>query len=179
MKTITFKSAKDLVDYCNENNIYAGQVWVESNPKGLGKKALLSFYVNDESMITDLGKQHDIDNVDYAWHYNWDDIYRGTFELVIPDTQFTKPEVYKVGDNIKVLGSVKEIGSAYPDGYKIGRIYEIMAVHDNGCGVYYACQGVDYYIPFYCVKKVEAPILKEMRIEEIQKELGYKIKIIE
>ncbi len=178
MKTITFKSAKDLVNYCKKNNILVGQVWVETNPKGEGSRALLWFCVQDYDLSTHFPGQCDIDNIDYAWVDYWHETYKGSFELVIPYTQFTKPEVYKVGDYVEVLESVKEIGSGYYDAYEIGGKYKIEAAYDTGQGVYYACQGASYYIPFYAVKKVEAPI-KEMRIEDIQKELGYKIKIIE
>lgn len=186
MTTITFKNAKELAEYCVENNKLVGQVWVESNPGSEGTRTLLNFYISgsnsNQCLYTAIYGQADIGGVDYWYGTCWYDDYKGTFELVLDycNCQFKKPEVYKVGDYIEVVESIKEVGENFYklSDYEIGATYKIERVYDDAAGVYYVCEDMDDSIPFYCVRKVEQPI-KEMTINEIQEKLGYKIKIIE
>jgi hypothetical protein len=59
---------------------------------------------------------------------------------------------------------------------KVGSIYSISAVYDNSSGVAYEIDG--YTFPHYCLKKVENPPT-QMTLQEIEKELGYKINIVD
>ena len=187
MNTIKFKTADKLVEYCIDNNILAGQVWVDSNPYGDGERTLLWFSIdNDNELSTCISGNDRIEGVDYAYlGESWHGVYTGSFELVLPFTQFTKPEVYKVRDTVEVLENAREIGTwknGLPEKHKamIGNTYKIVTVYDAVCGIGYELEYEDGYgitFPHYCVKKVENPP-KEMTLADIEQELGYKIKLI-
>jgi hypothetical protein len=85
MNTKKFNNADDLVKYCIENNLLAGQVWVDHNPYGGGERTLLFFYINhDKELSTDIYMQDEIATIDYAYaRNNWHQGYVGTFELVL------------------------------------------------------------------------------------------------
>ena len=186
MKTIKFTNAQELLAYCKKNNMSAGQVYVDNSPDGVGEHTLLWFFINFSDKInTDISNQHDINGVDYAYSVNWHTDYTGSFELVLPYTQFTKPEVYAVGDTVEVLENATEIGvwtSLTSDKRQamVGNCYKIVSVYDTVYGIYYKLEydnSDNFYFPHYCVRKVENP-LREMTLEEIEKELGYKVKLI-
>ena len=190
MNTIKFNNADKLVAYCTENNLLAGQVWVDHNPYGDGERTLLWYSINLYNKIsTNIFNQHYIKGVDkgvdYAQSSTWHNSYKGTFELVLPYNQFTKPEVYAVGDTVEVLENVREIGNwedVVSENKKsmIGNCYEILGVNDDYSGIHYGLKYDDndkYIFPHDCVRKVENPP-REMTLEEIEKELGYKIKLI-
>jgi hypothetical protein len=186
MNTKKFQTADSLVEYCINNNMLAGQVWVDSNPFGDGKRTLLWFCIDtDKELSTYLGMQHKIKSVDYAYlGIRWYNEYKGSFELVIPFDQFTKPEVYAVGDTVEVLENVREIGnwenlSPEKRSSMIGKCYKIVTVYDDFEGIYYTLNNRNRFVfPHYCIKKVEQPP-KEMTQAQIEQELGYKINIIE
>ena len=184
MNTIKFKTADKLVEYCIDNNILAGQVWVDSNPYGDGERTLLWFSIdNDNELSTCISGNDRIEGVDYAYlGESWHGVYTGSFELVLPFTQFTKPELYQVGDTVEVLENVRETRDwervqSEQRKAMIGNTYKIVVVEDTICGICYELEYKDGYsitFPHYCVRKVEQPP-KEMSLEDIEKELGYKI----
>lgn len=180
-KTIKFKDADSLVEYCIKKNKIVGQVWVEHNPYGEGQKTLLYFVVDTFSdLCTSVKSQTSIKGVDYDWGGSWHDEYRGTFELVLDDCdcQHQKPEVYKVGDWVEILKTIKNVGNwNNTNNNNIGKIVKIDEVKDDYTGVYYSLEGIGHYVSHYYLKKVEQPA-KEMTIEEVEKELGYKVNII-
>lgn len=180
MKTIKFTNADLLVEYCTTNNILAGQMWVDHNPKGNGRRTLLWFSINENADLdTYMITQGCINNIDYQDNYGWHNYHTGSFELVLPFDQFTKPEVYEIGDTVEILLNIKECGKYYlfDDEKKemIGKEYKIEHVIDNNAGVHYVI--LDCYFPHYCVKKIETPVV-EMTQEQIEAKLGHKIKII-
>jgi hypothetical protein len=94
--------------------------------------------------------------------------------------------VYEVGDTVEVLENAREMGNWKSLSYAekripmIGNTYEIVSVADIVYGVSYELKYDDTYIfafPHYCVRKVENPP-KRMTLQEIEQELGYKIKLI-
>jgi hypothetical protein len=183
-KTIKFNSADSLVTYCLENNLRVGQVWVDSNPYGEGEKTLLFFIITDNVFGTNICSQHDVKDIDYAFdaYAYWHSKYKGTLELLINncDCQNMKPEVYEVGDWVEVLPNIKEIGD-YDKFNSIkkemeGKQFEITRVRDTYEGLCYTTND-SYIFPNYCLKKVDRPF-KNMTLEEIEKQLGYKIALI-
>jgi hypothetical protein len=163
----------------------AGQVWVDHNPYGDGERTLLYYFINKNGDIdTNIHNQNNIKNDGYDYVRSWYTEYKGSFELVLPYTQFTKPEVYQVGDIVEVLENVAEIGYGNPSHNSlygiiknmIGKQNTITCVDDNIHGVFYKIDGRSF--PSYCVRRVENPI-KEMTQAQIEQELGYKINIIE
>jgi hypothetical protein len=184
MNTIKFKNADKLVEYCIKNNILAGQVWVETNALGEGTRTILWFHINCVGEInTYILNQSNINDFDYAYMSDWHSEYKGSFELVLPFDQFTKPEVYKVGDTVEVLENAREIGNwknlshAEKRSPMIGNTYKIISVDDTVYGVYYTFKydnNYNFTFAHYCVRKVEKPP-KEMTLQEIEQELGYKI----
>ena len=89
MNTIKFNNADDLVQYCIENNLLAGQVYVDSNPYGDGERTLIWYSINLYNKIsTNIFNQHYIKGVDkgvdYAQSSAWHNSYKGSFELVLP-----------------------------------------------------------------------------------------------
>ena len=183
MNTIKFNNADDLVQYCIENNMLAGQVYVDHNPCGEGERTLLWFYIpiNINIVNTNIYNQHDINGVDYAYASGWHNSYKGSFELVMPYTQFTKPEVYAVGDWVEVLENVYTItdvtGSSWEEEETHFKITQVIDTY-HGISYRLQCDGRYDVLPHYCVKKVENPP-KEMTQAQIEQELGYKINIIE
>lgn len=182
MKTIKFKTADELVKYCTQNNIIVAQVWVDHNPYNKGERALLWFHMPDAWITTHLN--HKINDIDYSYDTEWHDEYKGSFELVLQFDQFTKPEVYQVGDVVEVLESAKDCGT-YEEWEEIrrnmvGKKYRISKTHDDRSGVSYSLyndvEETCYSFPHYSLKKIKNPI-KEMTIQEIEEKLGYKIKI--
>ena len=185
MKTIKFTNADSLVEYCIENNMLAGQVYVDSNPHGVGERTLLWFDINSgEKLCTHIRTQYNIKGIGYTYNSDWHEDYTGSFELVLPYNQFTKPEVYKVGDTVEVLENVREIGnwenlSPEKRSSMIGECYKIVTVYDDFEGIYYTLNNRNRFVfPHYCIKKVEQPP-REMTQAQIEQELGYKINIIE
>jgi hypothetical protein len=187
MNTIKFNNADELVAYCIENNMLAGQVWVDHNPEKKGERTLLWFCIDcDGELSTYILNQLNINNVDYINASPWHTDYTGTFELVLPYNQFTKPEVYAVGDTVEVLENAKECDDyiIWSQKHKnmLGKQLSIIAVQDHRGGICYslvdAQGGGGYNFPHYCVRKIENPI-KEMTQAQIEQELGYKVKIIE
>jgi hypothetical protein len=182
MNTIKFNNADDLVQYCIENNLLAGQVWVDSNSEGKGERTLLWFSINDSCELdTFIVNQNNINNVHYRDSTMWHEDYKGTFELVLPYTQFTKPEVYAVGDWVEVLGNAYTITYANGDSWgEEENTIKIIQVIDTYHGISYRlqCNGRHDVLPHYCVRKVENPP-REMTQAQIEQELGYKVRIIE
>jgi hypothetical protein len=184
MNTKIFTNADSLVEYCTENNILAGQVWVEHNPLEKGDRTLLWFYISSNKIGTNIYNQHDIEGYNYSYVHTWHNIYKGSFELVLPYNQFTKPEVYAVGDWVEVLENAKEIGnwknlSPEQRSSMIGKCYKIDGVSDHCSGIYYTLNDrYSFIYPHYCVKKLEEQV-KEMTQAQIEQELGYKVKIID
>ncbi len=179
-KTKIFNNADELTQYCIDNNMLVGQIWVESNAHGGGKRTLLFFFIDTTGILnTYVHEQGSIENVDYAdKNHWWYKQYKGTFELIIPFDQFTKPEIYQVGDLVEVLENASTI--TYQDGHvwrEEGNTFKITQVIDTYHGVSYRldCSKDHDILPHYCVKKVE----KKMTLQEIEKELGYKVRIID
>ncbi len=82
----------------------------------------------------------------------WKIDYKGTFTFI--DPRYTKPEVLKVGQKVRILESARECGDYTPaDELEIGTIQEIKGVKDNLYGVSYVLE--DNGFPHYCVMPVE------------------------
>jgi len=93
MKTIKFNNADELVAYCIDNNIFAGQVYVDHTPYGDGERTLLWFYIDtDKELCTYLvSMEYIIKGVNYAsTGVSWHRTYTGSFELVLPVKELRK-----------------------------------------------------------------------------------------
>lgn len=110
-------------------------------------------------------------------------MYPEKFGISIPHI---KPEVYKVGDMVEILENARECRRyEFWDNKKTQMIasgaFEIQGVHDDMYGISYdiynKSESNHWVFPHYCVRKVEDSI-KEMTIEQLEKELGYKIKVV-
>ena len=183
MNTIKFDNADSLVEYCIKNNHLAGQVWVDHSPFGDGERTLVWFMIEDSKRIHTFAQgQHSIGNIHYTYSTFWHKKYKGSYELVLPFTQHTKPEVYEVGDWVEVLPNVKQVYDSYGNGWSEQEtIFKITQVIDYYHGISYRlnCDGDFNVLPHYCVKKVETPKKTKISKKEIAKKFGVDVANIE
>ena len=181
-----FDNADSLVEYCTKINHFAGQIWVKDSPYGGGERTLLWFYIQDSvqnpSDSLPLGISTFVyGNKYYAHNVGWDE-YKGTFELVLPFTQHTKPEVYQVGDTVEVLENVRECGDYEKLGEEekliVGKKVTIAHVVDNFYGLSYQIIN-GCYLPHYCVRRVEPPKKTKISKQEIADKFGVDVTNIE
>ena len=145
-------------------------VTVNHNPFGEGGKQTLiaetnlSEFLGTHYLSTHYLGQDDIEGIDYSYDSSWTDgTYKGTFDLDTTPFQNIKPEVYKVGDTVKILENVRECGNynEWAENKKetIGKIFKIFAVDDSDYGVSYGIQHPIYLwfasFPAYCIQKIE------------------------
>ena len=183
MNTIKFDNADDLVKYCITNNQLAGQVWIDHNPFGDGERTLVWFMIEDSKRIHTFAQgQHSIGNIHYTYSTFWHKKYKGSFELVLPFDQHTKPEVYQVGDTVEVLENVRECGDYEKWGeeekFIVGKKVTIAHIEDSFYGLSYQIIN-GCYLPHYCVKKVETPKRTKISKQEIAKKFGVDVANIE
>jgi len=82
-EVVEFDSAKELISYCNVNNIIIGEMYVQSNVDGEGGIERIYFSIYKRKHIdTTIGSQHDIAGVDYAHNFCAWEHYKGKFFLV-------------------------------------------------------------------------------------------------
>ena len=157
------------------------QIEVESNPFNKGKKQVLWAYIDTGELETCGMLQDQINDVDYEGFGNeWGNIYKGTFTLIDEyRNMYEKPEVLKVGTEVEILESAKEIGEGYKQETYIGKIGRIQLIQDDYTGL---CYGVFFDesnrligFPHCCVRPVE----KVEQEEEIITFSGKKYKLIE
>jgi hypothetical protein len=136
------------------------KIKIQSNPFGEGTPRWLWASLQDNTYLdTLLCNQNNIDGVDYAYRSGWRD-YEGTFDLDTAPFQNVKPEVYKEGDVVEVLESLKQMGrfGYYSEMQQqkmndmVGKSFDITKVEDSGLGVFYVIN--DSYIPHYAVRKI-------------------------
>ena len=141
------------------------QIEVESNPYGKGGKQVLWAFIDTGELDTHGMLQNQINDVNYeGFEYEWKHQYKGTFTLI--DPRYQKPEVLKVGQKIRILENVKDIGT-YEDWDKkykdlVGTIDIIEIVNDDCDGVNYCLEKMRD-VPHYCVQ----PVDDEEKEEEI------------
>ena len=193
MKTIKFDNAYDLVEYCIIMNIITGKVWVEHDPYGNGKRALLQFYIprSDDIVIStnvygnkimELDNDKGFSEIDHGYEMEWVNYYKGTFELVLPFDQHTKPEVYQVGDTVEVLENVRECGD-YKEWNEqaqslVSTKHKIVVVYDWENGVSYEIKN-GCILPHYCVRRVEPSKITKLSKQEIADKFGVDVTNIE
>jgi hypothetical protein len=108
-ETIKFNTANELVDYCINNNILVGQVWVDSNPWGEGGRKLLWFYIAcNGNLNTYIFKQLNIIHTNYAYCRDWYSAYEGSFELVLPYNQVKEVTQAQIGEKNLSKEEIKE-----------------------------------------------------------------------
>lgn len=186
-KTIKFNNYPDFRKYLNDNNIWAFEFWVDSNPWGEGgRQKLRAIIFDNENISTRISGQSYINGIDYQWTDTWRTQYTGTFELVLPESlQHVKPEVYKQGDLVEILENARECGDF--EGWvgraknMIGTLCEIREVRDNAYGIYYQIYTTDqsdwWWFPHYCVKKVgQKDETVELTLEQIAQKFEVDVK---
>jgi len=156
MKDLTYEQ---LIELAPKNRPF--QIEVKSNPFGnYGKKILWANIDTYNALETFIG---DINGVEYSYRTSWKDDYKGTFTLI--DPRYQKPEVLKVGQKVRIMESVKDVGEWIIDGAENLRNMasletKIDEVWDNEIGVNYRI-GM-YKLPHYCVIPVEEEEVQEI-----------------
>jgi hypothetical protein len=110
--------------------------------------------------------------------YFWKNDYTGTFTLI--DPRYTKPEVLKVGQKVRIMESIFDIASKYDltalKNDCVGKISIILEVYDTAGGVNYKIDNKDVrhiFLPHYCVMPVEEEEeIQERTLEDILSELS-------
>jgi hypothetical protein len=164
MKNLTYSQ---LIELAPKDRPF--QIEVESNPYGYGLHQTLWAYIDEGELSTETTTKT-IDGVAYFWHLDWKYSYKGTFTLI--DPRYTKPEVLKAGQKVRIMESVRNIkkflyckngycNEVKPKIEMVGEIYKIRAVYDNCEGVSYICEN-GLVFPHYCVQPVEEEEIQEI-----------------
>jgi hypothetical protein len=162
MKNLTYSQ---LIELAPKDRPF--QIEVESNPYGEGEKQVLwACSYRDSKLDTCLLQQHDINGIRYSYGINWKEEYKGTFTLI--DPRYQKPEVFKVGQRVKIMESARECGyfrdweNEHLD--MIGKTFFITRIEDCSLGVYYVING--YNFPHYCVMPI--PVEEEEEEDDVK-----------
>jgi len=136
------------------------QIEVET---GTGKDNLWAFINRDKQINTDLFSQIRINDIDYAENGSFVLCDKSERMFTLIDPRYTKPEVLKVGQKVRIMESARECGD-YDDWFDskkdtIGTIGKIEFVKDYYEVLSYTIDGYDY--PHYCVMPVEEEEEKE------------------
>ncbi len=186
---LTYQELIDLVkSHKDKSPIF--KIRVEHDPYGVGQPTELFAYIHEKGflVIAILG-QENINGDDYAFVSEWKYTYKGTFDFLgflVPEdeVQNKKPKLLEIGDRVIITEEAKKCGDY--DGWSfyqkqmIGQEYVIKNVSDTFNGVYYGMLEMEtvYYFAHHYLKKIQEPEVKEMTVAELEKELGYKIKLV-
>jgi len=95
----------------------------------------------------------------------WKNEYIGKFTLI--DPRYTKPEVLKVGQKVRIMESARDVGyyrtskNSKEITNQIGELNIIDRVLDDDYGIYYETKK-GYRFPHYCVQPVEEEEVQEI-----------------
>jgi hypothetical protein len=137
------------------------QIEVESNPFGEGGSQILWGYLYQDSTDTELdtgiSNQQNIDGINYNNRCLWKTKYKGTFTLI--DPRYQKPEEIKLGTEVEILESARDIEEGFEQETYICKIGRINIIQNDYRGLWYGIVFDDsnHWIgfPHYCVRPVE------------------------